>query len=103
MYELTIDTNVLNNIGLSLEWNPNNTSMDDSSNPNKDKWTLLVDGVPRVIGNMQNNIGSITTIFAAGAAAVTNFEVRLDSYDLNMLNTDGIHALPGQSISVNVP
>ena len=103
MYQLTIDTNLLNNISLSLEWDPNNASMDDSSNPNKDKWTLLVDGVPRTIGNMINNIGSITTIYASGAAAITSFEVRLDSYDLNMLNTDGIHALPGQSISVNVP
>jgi len=103
MYQLDIDTNVLNNIGLSLEWNPNNASMDDSSHPNKDKWTLLVDGVPRVIGNMLNNIGSITTIFASGAAAVTSFEIRLDSYDSNMLNTDGIHALPGQSMWVGVP
>jgi len=103
MYELTIDSNAVGNIMLSLEWNPNNASMDDSSNPNTGNWTLLVDGVPRAIGNMDNNIGSITTIYAGGAAAVTSFEVRLDSYDLNMLNTDGIHALPGQSISVDVP
>jgi len=103
MYELTIDSNVLNNIGLSLEWDPNDASMDDSDNPDLNDWSLLVDGVPRVITFMVNNIGSITTIFAAGAAAVTNFEVRLDSYDRYMLNTDGIHALPGQSISVDVP
>lgn len=102
MYGLEIIENATDNIILELEWLPNDAAMNVAQNPTKTNFRLLVDGVVRTITDSSWGLSPILEIYADGAPAGLDFELIQDLYDANIQNTDGIKAIPGQSISVDV-
>jgi len=103
MSALSITSNAIDNISLALLWDPGEDDMDDGDNPNKANFSLLVDGVPRAIGNVWWNGANNLQIAAAGAAAATSFQITQDALDYDVVNLNGVVAVPGQSKSVLVP
>jgi len=95
---LCLDINVPGDITIVVEWTPNNAAMNTSENPNKANFSLKIDGVPRNIEAMAWDDSPNLLIYAIGAAAVTSTEVFFNSYDANVQNTDGVKAIPPQSL-----
>ena len=102
MFSLEIIKNILNDIELALHWTPNNSAMATGGGPSPSNWTLEVDGYERAITYMVADGGDVTTIYASGAAATSDFLVKQVLYDAAIKNTDGIHALPGQQVWVEI-
>lgn len=100
---LEITTNVNDDIELALTWIPNNANMETGQSPTISNFTLLVDDVERTIESLIWTTGTVLSITAMGTPAGAGFKFTQDLYDSNVQNTDGVKAIPGQSVDILVP
>ena len=103
MNYMVIESNVLNDIMLTLTWTPNDLQMDTTKNPTAGNFRLLVDGVPRAIDLLQWAVGNDLSICALGAPADQTFTFIQDAYDANVKNLDGVHAVAGGQVIAQLP
>ena len=103
MNYMVIESNVLNDIMLTLTWTPNDSQMDTGADPSPAHFRLLVDGVPRAIDLLQWAVGNDLSICALGAPADQTFTFIQDAYDANVRNLDGVHAVAGGQVIAQLP
>lgn len=102
MASSSIQTNVPGTLEFVPVWDPANGSMVTTTPPNPANFSFEVDGVSRAIQSMSYPGGNAMQVNAVGAAAVSEMRLFFNVEDSNVLNTDGITALPPQQIHSDV-